>query len=140
MTERVDTVVVGAGVAGLAVARRLALAGHEVIVLEAADVIGSGTSSRNSEVIHAGIYYAAGSLKAKLCVAGRQALYAYCESRGVPHARIGKLIVAADAAQLPELDTIAAKAASNGVDDMARLSRAEANAMEPAVPCATTVS
>ena len=136
MTERVDTVVVGAGVVGLAVARHLALAGHEVILLEAADVIGSETSSRNSEVIHAGIYYPAGSLKARLCVAGRQALYAYCESRGVPHTRIGKLIVAADEAQLPELDTIAAKAATNGVDDMARLSRTEANAMEPAVRCA----
>ena len=136
MTERVDTVVVGAGVVGLAVARRLALAGHEVIVLEAADVIGSQTSSRNSEVIHAGIYYPAGSLKARLCVAGRQALYEYCESRGVPHARIGKLIVASDEAQLPELDTIAAMAAINGVRDMVRLSRTEANAMEPAVRCA----
>ncbi len=136
MTERVDTVVVGAGVVGLAAARRLALAGHEVIVLEAADVIGSETSSRNSEVIHAGIYYPAGSLKARLCVAGRKALYEYCGSRGVPHARIGKLIVASDDAQLPELDAIAAKAAINGVDDMVRLSRAEALAMEPAVRCA----
>ena len=99
--ERVDCVVVGAGVVGLACARRLAMAGLEVIVLERADAIGTETSSRNSEVIHAGIYYAAGSLKARLCIAGKQFLYRYCADRGVAHARCGKLIVATDEASWP---------------------------------------
>ena len=88
--DRVDTVIVGAGVVGLAAARELALAGREVMVLEAADAIGTGTSSRNSEVIHAGLYYPAGSLKARLCVRGKELLYAYCAQRGVPHRRCGK--------------------------------------------------
>ena len=92
--DSVDTVVVGAGVVGLAVARALALQGREVMVLEAADAIGTGTSSRNSEVIHAGIYYPAGSLKASLCVRGKELLYAYCAERGVGHRRCGKLLVA----------------------------------------------
>ena len=92
--ERVDCVVIGAGVVGLAMARQLALAGREVIVLEAAGMIGTETSSRNSEVIHAGIYYPTGSLKARLCVAGKHRLYAYCAEHGVPHRRCGKLIVA----------------------------------------------
>src|SRR3546814_12932007 len=94
MTERGDCVVIGAGVVGLAVARRLAMAGREVIVLESADMIGTGTSSRNSEVIHAGIYYPTGSFKARACVAGKHALYDYCAAHGVPHKRIGKVIVA----------------------------------------------
>ncbi|MDT8262547.1 FAD-dependent oxidoreductase, partial [Roseomonas sp. DSM 102946] len=92
--ESVDCVVAGAGVVGLAVARSLALAGREVLLLEAAEAIGTGTSSRNSEVIHAGIYYPAGSLMARHCVAGRRMLYAFCAERGVPHARCGKLIAA----------------------------------------------
>src|SRR5580765_6021244 len=92
--EQVDCIVIGAGVVGLAVARALALAGREVIVLEAAGAIGTGSSSRNSEVIHAGIYYPKGSLKAQLCVGGREPLYAYCQERGVAHARLGKIIVA----------------------------------------------
>src|SRR5882724_1137301 len=102
--ERVDSVVIGAGVAGLAVARSLALAGREVIVLEAEGAIGTATSSRNSEVIHAGIYYSPGSLKAKLCVAGRLALYPFLAERGIPHRRCGKLIVATDQAQIPGLE------------------------------------
>ena len=92
--DQVDCVVIGAGVVGLAVARALALRGREVMVLEAADAIGTGTSSRNSEVIHAGIYYPQGSLKARLCVEGKALLYAYCAERGIGHCRCGKLIVA----------------------------------------------
>src|SRR3954449_5365915 len=104
--EQVDCVVIGAGVIGLAVARQLAMAGRDVILLEATDCIGSGTSSRNSEVIHAGIYYPKGSLKARLCVAGRVQLYAYCERRHIGHSRCGKLIVATDPARLDELAAI----------------------------------
>ena len=104
MDDILDCVVVGAGVVGLAAARALALAGREVVVLDAAEGIGTETSSRNSEVIHAGIYYPKGSLKARLCVKGKHALYAYCEARGVPHRRCGKLIVATDASQLTTLD------------------------------------
>src|SRR5688572_23565103 len=112
--DSVDCIVIGAGAVGLAIARALALDGREVIVLEAEDAIGTGISSRNSEVIHAGIYYPQGSLKARLCVRGRQLLYAYCEARGVPHRRCGKLIVATDGAQETELGGIAAAAARNG--------------------------
>ncbi|MBP2300162.1 NAD(P)/FAD-dependent oxidoreductase [Azospirillum picis] len=129
--ERVECVVVGAGVVGLAVARRLARAGREVIVLEAADAIGTGTSSRNSEVIHAGIYYPTGSLRARLCVAGRDALYAYCASHGVEHRRLGKLIVATEEAQLPKLAAIRAQAAANGVDDLTEIDAATARSWEP---------
>jgi len=133
--ERVDALVVGAGVVGLAVARALALSGREVIVLERAAAIGTGTSSRNSEVIHAGIYYPAGSLKAQLCVRGREALYAYCVERGVAHQRCGKLIVANTASQLTGLPGIIARAADNGVGDLVQLSRQEARAMEPQLTC-----
>ena len=133
--ERVDAVVVGAGVVGLAVARALALAGREVIILEAADGIGTETSSRNSEVIHAGIYYPPGSLKARFCVAGKLALYAYCAERGVPHARCGKLLVATEENQLPKLEAIKAQAEANGVTDLQRLSAGEARALEPALRC-----
>ena len=115
--ERVDSVVIGAGVVGLAVARRLAMAGREVIVLEKEDAIGTETSSRNSEVIHAGIYYPTGSLKAKLCVAGKRFLYRYCAERGVPFNNCGKLIVATDEPQVATLDRIKQKAADNGVGD-----------------------
>jgi L-2-hydroxyglutarate oxidase LhgO len=135
MDNVLDCVVVGAGVVGLAVARALALAGREVVVLEAAEGIGTGTSSRNSEVIHAGIYYPKGSLKARLCVQGKQALYAYCAERGVPHRRCGKLIVATEAAQLATLADIRAKAAANGVGDLTPLSRQEAQALEPEIEC-----
>jgi len=136
VVESVESVVIGAGVVGLAVARRLARAGREVLVLEAAETIGTGISSRNSEVIHAGIYYPKGSLKARLCVAGKGALYRYCASRGVGHRRLGKLIVATDATELPLLDKLRAAAAANGVDDLAPLDTAAVRAMEPAVRCA----
>ena len=135
MAEKVDCVVIGAGVVGLAVARALAMRGREVLVLEAEDAIGTGTSSRNSEVIHAGIYYAPGSAKASFCVAGKELLYAYCEARGIEHRRCGKLIVAADQEQVNALDGIAAAARANGVHDLRRLTAAEAKAMEPALSC-----
>ena len=130
-----EAVVVGAGVVGLAVARALALSGREVLVLEAADAIGTGISSRNSEVIHAGIYYATGSLKARLCVAGREALYRYCVVRGIPHRRLGKIIVATSAAEVPVLAKYRAQARANGVHDLQPLTRAEVQALEPAVQC-----
>jgi len=133
--ERVECVVVGAGVVGLAVARRLALAGREVIVLEAEDAIGTATSSRNSEVIHAGIYYPTGTLRATLCVPGRDALYAYCDTHGVPYQRIGKLIVATDESQMPRFEAIRRQAALNGVDDLRLLTAAEAVALEPNLHC-----
>ena len=133
--EIVEAIVVGAGVVGLAVARALALRGREVLVLEASNGIGTGTSSRSSEVIHAGIYYAAGSLKARMCVSGRQMLYAYCEARGVGHRRCGKLIVATSPAQVGQLEQIRAKALANGVSDMSILSREQALALEPALQC-----
>ena len=133
--ESVDCVVIGAGVVGLAVARALALQGREVVVLEAAHAIGTGTSSRNSEVIHAGIYYPTGSLKARLCVAGNALLYAYCAERGIDHRRCGKLIVATSAAQAERLNAIARQAAANGVQDLRLLSRPEALALEPQLAC-----
>jgi len=133
--DEFDCAVIGAGVVGLAVARALALAGREVIVLEAEGAIGTGTSSRNSEVIHAGIYYPQGSLKARLCVEGKQLLYEYLEQRGLPHRRCGKLIVATTPAQVPELDVIAANARANGVLDLGVLTREQARAMEPQLEC-----
>jgi len=131
----VQTVVVGAGVVGLAVARTLALSGREVVIVEGADAFGTETSSRNSEVIHAGIYYEPGSLKAQLCVEGRQRLYAYCDERGVPYRNCGKLIVAADGAQRGGLEKIDQRARAAGVDNLRWLSGAEAMAMEPALRC-----
>ncbi len=133
--DSVECLVIGAGVVGLAVARELARRGREVVILEAADAFGTETSSRNSEVIHAGIYYAKDSLKARLCVAGRDALYAYCAERGVEARRIGKLIVATDAAQNDELAALKSKAEANGVNDLRWLSAAEAQALEPALYC-----
>jgi len=133
MTDEIDCAVIGAGVIGLAVARTLALRGREVVLLEATREIGSATSSRNSEVIHAGIYYPKGSLKARLCVAGRDRLYAFCTSHGVPHRRLGKLIVATSEAQRAELEALAAKAAANGVADLFPLDRAEIAKREPAI-------
>lgn len=135
MTDRVDCVVAGAGVVGLAVARALALQGREVVVLERHGAIGSETSARNSGVIHAGIYYPTGSLKARLCVVGKERLYDYCAGHGVPHARLGKLIVATAEEQVPALAALAAKAAENGVHDIERLGPAEARALEPEVHC-----
>jgi L-2-hydroxyglutarate oxidase LhgO len=133
--ERVDAVVVGAGVVGLAIARELAAAGREVIVLEAEDAIGSHTSSRNSEVIHAGIYYPQGSLKALACVVGKQLLYEYCASHGVPHRRCGKLIVATNESQLAELTGIRAKAQANGVRDVDWMAKEEVARLEPELFC-----
>jgi len=133
--EQVDCVVIGAGVVGLAVARALALAGREVLVLEAEASFGTQTSARNSEVIHAGIYYPPGSLRARLCVAGRKLLYDYCAARGVQHRRCGKLIVAANAAQEAELRAIQARAVANGVDDLQWLTRVQALALEPQLQC-----
>jgi len=133
--ERIDCVVIGAGVVGLACARTLALAGREVIVLEAAGAIGTETSSRNSEVIHAGIYYPPGSAKAVLCVQGKALLYRYCEAHGVAHRRCGKLIVATEPRQIASLHKIRAHAAANGVTDLRLLAANEAHAMEPELRC-----
>jgi L-2-hydroxyglutarate oxidase LhgO len=132
--DSVDAVVVGAGVVGLAVARALAYRGHETLVLEANDQFGTEVSSRNSEVIHAGIYYPKNSLKARLCVAGRDSLYAFCEQHGVGHRRCGKLIVATREQQLADLDGISYAAGANGVE-VWRLSRAEALAVESELNC-----
>ena len=133
--EQIECVVIGAGVVGLAVARALAEAGRDVLVLEAAEGIGTETSSRNSEVIHAGIYYPRDSLMARLCVQGRKMLYAFCAGHGVAHRNCGKLIVATDAAEVEKLAGIRAGAAANGVDDLRLLTPAEATALEPAVAC-----
>lgn len=133
--DEFDCVVIGAGVVGLAVARELALAGLEVMVLESEGAIGTGTSSRNSEVIHAGIYYAHGSLKAQLCVEGKALLYAYLASRGLPYRRCGKLIVATTPEQVGQLDGIRVRAAVNGVDDLQWLDGAQAREMEPHLQC-----
>ncbi|MDP6705088.1 MAG: NAD(P)/FAD-dependent oxidoreductase [Alphaproteobacteria bacterium] len=131
--DRVECIVVGAGVVGLAVARRLAMAGVEVVVLEAEDAVGTHTSSRNSEVIHAGIYYPKDSLKAKLCVAGKHALYEFCASHGVPHRRSGKLIAAGTAEESEILEEIRRRAAANGVDDLRPVGGSEVRAMEPEI-------
>ena len=133
--DRVEAVVVGAGVVGLAVGRELARRGLEVLVLEAENTLGTGVSSRNSEVIHAGLYDVPGSLKARLCVAGREALYPYCESRGVPHRRCGKLVAATSAAQVEALRVIERRALENGVSGLRWLSGAQAIEIEPALQC-----
>lgn len=127
----IDCLVIGAGVIGLAVARALALAGREVIVAEAQNAIGQGVSSRNSEVIHAGIYYPHGSLKARFCVEGRRALYRFCEDFGVGHRQCGKIIVAADEQQKTQLESIRARAQGNGVEGMRLLNAADLRALEP---------
>jgi L-2-hydroxyglutarate oxidase LhgO len=141
--ELLDCIVIGAGVVGLAVARALALsprfAGQELMVLEAANAIGTGTSSRNSEVIHAGIYYPTGSLKAQLCVQGRAMLYEYCAERGIGFSRCGKLIVATNEVQVAQLQGIIAKAAANGVHDLVLLTREQARALEPQLECVAAV-
>jgi L-2-hydroxyglutarate oxidase LhgO len=137
--ERLDAVVTGAGVVGLAIARALAVAGHEVVILEAEEAIGTHTSSRNSEVIHAGIYYPKGSLKATSCVEGRSLLYEYCVTHALPHRRSGKLIVAADEGQLAELEAIQKRAHNNGVTDVVWMTRAQALALEPELSCAAAL-
>lgn len=138
--DEIDAVVVGAGAVGLACARALAMAGREVVVLERHAAIGTETSARNSEVIHAGIYYPAGSLKARLCVEGRHRLYEYLESRSLPHRACGKLIVAADEPQIAGLEAIARRARANGVDDIEELSAAQARAVEPALRCTAALA
>jgi L-2-hydroxyglutarate oxidase LhgO len=133
--ETIDAAVIGAGVVGLAVGRALARQGLETIVLERANAIGTGVSSRNSEVIHAGLYYTPGSLKARLCVRGKQLLYAHCEQAGVPHRRSGKLVVATDPAQVAGLQRLMDKGHANGVNDLSLLEAAQAQALEPALRC-----
>ena len=135
MATDIETVIIGAGVIGLATARALCEAGHEVMVLERHDRIGAETSSRNSEVIHAGIYYPPGSERARLCVRGRDMLYAFAGEYGVPAKRCGKLVVATDPAELAALDRIAGGALKCGVSDLKRLSESEARALEPELKC-----
>jgi L-2-hydroxyglutarate oxidase LhgO len=136
--DRVDVVVVGAGVVGLAVARELAARGRETLILEAAPRCGAGASSRNSEVIHAGLYYPPGSLKARLCVAGRERLYGFCAARAIPHRRCGKLVVAADTSELAPLGALEANARANGVETEL-LERVAALALEPQLSCAAAL-
>jgi len=131
----IETIVIGAGVVGLAVARALALKGRDVMVLEQHSLIGSETSARNSEVIHAGIYYPTGSLKAKLCLAGKRLLYDFCAQNGVAHERIGKLIVASGETQLPELERLHKKAEDNGLHDLVFYDRAKLTEVEPHLEC-----
>ncbi len=135
MTDAVECVVVGAGVIGLACARALATAGHDVLLLEQERWVGSHTSSRNSEVIHAGLYYPQDSLKARYCVAGRKALYAYCAEHGVAHKRVGKLVVACSEAEIPVLRKVLERAQANGVEGLEWVSGNEANALEPELFC-----
>ena len=133
--DKVECVIIGAGVVGLAIARRMAQAGREVIVLEATEGIGTVTSSRNSEVIHAGIYYRGGSLMARLCVSGKHMLYAYCADHGIPHRNCGKLIVATTPDETLKLQSIKAHAEANGVHDLQTLHGAAARELEPALQC-----
>lgn len=135
MAVDVENIVIGAGVIGLAIARELAVAGRDVLVLEKAGYFGEETSSRNSEVIHAGIYYPKDSLKAGFCVEGKHLLYDYCRTRHIPHRNCGKLIVATAEEERKTLESLAAKAAANGVDDVVFLTKEEAVKMEPALNC-----
>ena len=130
-----QVLVVGAGVVGLAVARAAALAGHDVVVAEAASVMGSGISSRNSEVIHAGLYYPTGSLRAHHCPRSRRLLYDYCASHGVPHRKCGKLVVATNESEVPRLETVFKQAANNGVEGIDIIDGAAARRLEPEVAC-----
>lgn len=130
-----EVLVVGAGVVGLAVARALALRGAAVIVAEAADGIGTGVSARSSEVIHGGMYYPPGSVRARHCVEGRRRLIAFCDSHGVPYRLCGKLIVATGDAERAALTTIFSRGIANGVEGLAWMERAEARALEPALSC-----
>jgi L-2-hydroxyglutarate oxidase LhgO len=131
--DHFDAIVIGAGVVGLAVARELALRDLSVLVLEAAQGAGTETSSRNSEVIHAGLYYQPDSLKARLCVEGRHALYAYCAERGIPHRRCGKILTASNGSELASVEALAAQGHANGADDLEMITAGQARAMEPAL-------
>ena len=133
--DKVDCIIIGAGVVGLAIARKLAQAGRDVFVIETNPDIGMESSSRNSEVIHAGLYYPSNSLKAKLCLAGRNALYAYCEERGIGHKRCGKLIVATSDTQRDKLTAIYAQAHVNGCTEVVALTAPQAKEIEPALSC-----
>ncbi len=135
----IDCIVAGAGVVGLAIARAVALSGREVLVLDARDGIGTQTSSRNSEVIHAGLYYPEGSLKARLCVAGKQALYGYLRERGLAHQACGKLLVATQQDQIPKLHGIIARGTAAGVHDLRLIDEAAIKAMEPEVSAIAAV-
>lgn len=134
--DQVEVAVIGAGVVGLAVARELALRGREVVIIEAAGAFGTGISSRSSEVIHAGLYHPAASLKARLCVHGKALLYGYCAARGIAHRRCGKLVVATRVGDLPRLQQLAANGAANGVHDLQLLDPAQVRALEPALQAA----
>ena len=133
--DTLDVVVIGGGVVGLAIARTLALAGREVVLLERHSRIGEETSSRNSEVIHAGIYYQTNSLKARLCVSGKELLYSYCEEKSITYDRCGKVIVALTKDQEETLDIIRTRAIDNGVEDLQPMTAAEVADLEPAVKC-----
>ncbi|MFO0589697.1 MAG: NAD(P)/FAD-dependent oxidoreductase [Polyangiaceae bacterium] len=133
--ESVDTIVIGAGVVGLACARALAAEGREILIVEAERAFGTGASARNSEVIHAGLHYPAGSLRARCCVRGKHLLYAFCEERGVAHRRTGKLVVACSEDEVPRLSALRAQAAANGVTDLSLLDREAARALEPDLAC-----
>ena len=133
--ESVDTIVIGAGVVGLACARALAAEGREILIVEAERAFGTGTSARNSEVIHAGLHYPTGSSRARCCVRGKRLLYAFCEERGVAHRRTGKLLVACSDDEIPRLEALRAQASANGVDDLTLLDRDEARALEPELSC-----
>jgi len=139
VSTQFDVIIIGAGVIGLAIARAIALAGRSVLIVERRPQFGSETSARNSEVIHAGIYYPPGSAKARLCVAGKAMLYDFCAARGVPHRRCGKLIVAADEGQIGQLDQIRQQAAACEVEDLVPLASAEAARLEPDVTCAAAL-
>src|SRR5262245_25354115 len=139
MADRIECVVIGAGVVGLAVARALALAGKEVLLLEGEPHPGTQTSARNSGVIHAGLYYAPGSFKARFCVAGNRALYAYCEQRGVEYHNCGKLIVAGSDTEEKVLHNLLEKARANGVDSVRMITGTEAHKLEPEVRCTTAL-
>jgi L-2-hydroxyglutarate oxidase LhgO len=140
MIEKLDCAVIGGGVVGLAIARRLALDGRRVVLFEAEKATGLHTSSRNSEVVHAGIHYPVGSLKARLCVQGRRMLAEYCAARGVARTAIGKIVVAVEEAEIGELDRLLQQAAANGVNDLVRLSARETRELEPAVTCVGALS
>ncbi len=137
--DHVDCVVAGAGVVGLAIARELARSGRQVLCVDAGEALGAGTSGRGSGVIHAGLYYAPGSLKARLCVAGRELLYGFAELHGIPCLRRGKLVVATSPCEEAQLDRIAARAAANGVSDLRRIDSAEARNLEPALRCTSAL-
>lgn len=138
--DKIDCAVVGAGVIGLAVARELARRGRDVVVIERHAAIGMETSSRNSEVIHAGLYYPTGSLKARLCVQGRDELYAYCDAKGVPYRRCGKLVVATSDDQLSRLSAIHTQALANGCSEVTWLDGETARSLEPSLSCVAALS